>query len=122
MAAEEHLGPQFYHGTSAQLQPGDEITPNHLSDMASQPGDRDFVWTSTRLEHADFVAQHRAKHGWHDSNTPHVYELEGTGLQGPIKDPMKGRNTHVSLAPMRVKREVPEEELVSDPVIAKRRG
>lgn len=112
---------QFFHGTSAAFKPGDMLTPNHLPDMASQPTDRDFVWTSTKLDHADFVAQHRAKHGWHGSNTPHVYELEGTGLMGPVKDPMKGANTHISLAPMRVKREVPESELAADPKIAKRR-
>lgn len=123
MAANEALQPkQFYHGTSASFKPGDAIKPNFLSDMQSQPEDRDFVWTSTKLDHADFVAQHRAKHGWHGSTTPRVYELEGTGLMGPTKTPEKGRDTHISLAPMTVKREVPEEELMKDPKIAKRRG
>ena len=119
MAAEEHLGPQFYHGTSAQLQPGDMLHPNHVSDEQANnqehPEHSDFVWMTNRLKDADWYARRRTPGGRSTGPpTGHVYEVEPTGLHGPAGLPLDPGKTsptaHISLSPAKVKREVPAEE------------
>ena len=57
-AVEEHLYPQFYFFPSACFWPGDEITSNHLTPMASLFFFF-FFWCAllTKLGAADFVTQ-----------------------------------------------------------------
>jgi hypothetical protein len=106
---------QFFHGTSAKFAPGDLIHPNHLPDMTDNKGHRDFVWSTTSMRDAVWYAHHRANNKWHDSDASHIYEVEHTGLFNTADNPdqpgTKHRSSHVSLAPMRVKREVSQGEI-----------
>ena len=121
---------QFFHGTASKLEPGDLIHPNHLGDVGynkQHPEHSDFVWMTSRPSDADWFARHRgamAKQVKHTDQTAneasHVYEVEPTGLHAPADIPPsrgdrklprpKSSTAHVSLAPARVVREVPQEE------------
>jgi Rifampin ADP-ribosyl transferase len=107
---------QFFHGTDAQLQPGDMLHPNHSTEgfNKERPDHTDFVWMSNRVKDADWYANRR-------SGTPtrtgtsggHVYEVEPQGLHAPadtLTPGKKSNSTHVSLAPAKVIREVPHDE------------
>lgn len=132
MAAEDHLSPRLFHGTAAQLQPGDLIHPNHLGNAGhnqEHPEHSDFVWTTNRVRDADWYARHRSGA---PTNSPkgagkgHVYEVEPTGLHNaadlPLEPGSKSRTAQVHLAPVKVTREIPEEEREADRVVAKRRS
>lgn len=104
MAAADHLSsPQFYHGTKAELSPGDLIHPNHTVPMGAG-GHGDFVWSTP-------VKSDAAMYG---GNT---YQVEPTGLHEPYKMntvSYRGRNITqqtddsrwVTMAPMRVTKKV----------------
>ena len=115
---------QFFHGTAAKLQPGDLIHPNHLPDEQAynqeHPEHSDFVWMSNRVRDADWYARHRGSMQGGTKPTQdkavrnsHVYEVEPQGLHAPadtLTPGKKSHSTHVSLAPVKVVREVPHEE------------
>ena len=95
MAAEEHLGPQFYHGTNWEHQPGDRLLPGNEHD--SRRGDvASVLWTTTRPHYA-------AK--WGDN----VYEVKHEGLVQPVK---RGHDvTPYNSLGATVVRKVPGEEI-----------
>ena len=46
MSAPDHLGPQWFHGSSREFKPGDEIQAAHTTGATSRGGG-DRVWVST---------------------------------------------------------------------------
>ena len=97
MAAHDSLSPdQFYHGTNAELAPGDMVQPNypkHDDPVWANHGHSDFVWSSPLPREASVYGDN-------------VYEVEHTGLTGLYKHNTPISQAHVSLAPMRVIRKV----------------
>ena len=109
MAAEEHLGPQFFHGSNADLNVGDEIHPSsgdlrHPGNKGFSPGvHKEFVWMTPHADNATFFGKN-------------IYQVEPQGLTnrfsygGPGKGNPEGshfpvdKDAHVSLAPARVVR------------------
>jgi rifampin ADP-ribosylating transferase len=107
MAASNHLGMQFYHGSPAELRPGDLIEPNKYpqshpdSGIPGDPTPRPHTYLTPRRE---YVTEHYG---------PNVYHVEPTG---PIShDPEyshqnRSRNPknrmYRSSAPLRVIRQV----------------
>jgi hypothetical protein len=103
MAAHESLGPQFFHGTDADLQVGDEIKPGnvagHRKFTASEAsGHGEFTWMSPHAGRAAFFGKH-------------VYQVEPQGLTNEYNyGKAHGRNwghpadmeAHVSLAPAKI--------------------
>lgn len=91
MAAQDNLNPQqFYHGTTADLEPGALIspggTPNHAR---SDPG---AVYMTEHPEHAQnwaAVASRKAEYSWMMDRPgtrkfpAHVYQVEPTGPVEP---------------------------------------
>jgi hypothetical protein len=66
MTASDHLGPQFYHGTPAELNPGDLIEPGkHARSYPETPADagkpRDHVYLTSRKA---YVQEHYGPRGY----------------------------------------------------------
>jgi len=100
MAAHEALGQQFFHGTDADLNVGDEISPGDVAGAhkfsSSAAGHGEFVWSTPHASKAAFFGKK-------------VYQVEPTGLHnlydyGPGGSLGVDKDAHVSLAPMRVVR------------------
>lgn len=72
MTASEHLGPQWqggqlYHGSSAELAPGDMVEPGHPANLgAGRPDRSDHVYAATTADIASAYGRH-------------TYEVEPTG-------------------------------------------
>jgi hypothetical protein len=78
MAASEHLGPQFFHGTTADLRAGDTIEPGHGAN-----------WEQSSSEHVYFTDSRKAAKGW--AKGGRVYEVEPTGEYEPDANFPEGR-------------------------------
>lgn len=78
MTAFDHtIPPPFYHGTRADLKPGDLIVPGYISNYGSRKS-ANFVYLSATLEAATWGAELAAGEG-----RERVYIVEPTG---PIED------------------------------------
>lgn len=79
MSASDHLGPQFklYHGTDADLAPGDVIAPPSSKLTSGEP-DKWVAWATRSLEMAHHFGAIKA---YKNSGTweHHVYEVEPQG-------------------------------------------
>jgi hypothetical protein len=82
MTASDHLGPQFYHSTDAELKPGDVLQPGHPIKNPKRPSSNDFK----ELGHHNFT--------WMTTTKPHPnnlggsygrnnYQVEPIGLHAP---------------------------------------
>lgn len=113
MTANESLGEQFklYHGSNQEFNVGDEVKPGDMvppnihsrpgsefgtprwSDDFSELGHHNFVWSTSSPEHT----------GMYGKN---LYEVQPQGLteRYTYKTGTKSKDTHVSLAPMKVAR------------------
>lgn len=113
MTASGSLGEQFklYHGSNQEFNVGDEVKPGEMvppsvksrqgsigstsrwSDDFSELGHKNFVWSSSRPENT----------GMYGKN---LYEVQPQGLteRYTYKTGVKSKDTHVSLAPMKVVR------------------
>lgn len=122
---DNNLSSRQFHGTAAELQPGDLIHPNYLGSVGhntENPEHSDFVWTTNRVRDADWYARHRAGAPTNASigaGKGHVYEVEPTGLHGPAeefkpstsKEPArKSKTASIHLAPVKVVREISGKE------------
>ena len=106
MAAEDAVSPrQFFHGTEADLKPGDEIKPGNVA------GHRRF--SSESSGHGEFVwmTPHAHKAAWFGSR---VYQVEPQGLHADYKYSTPQHHAdddaRVSLAPAKVIREISSDE------------
>jgi Rifampin ADP-ribosyl transferase len=100
------LGQQFsalYHGTGADLKPGDMVTGNRESNLVTGVM-HPHVYATTQPGWARVYAQYAGGGSRKYGGNPRIYEVEPTG---PIEDdPTKGGKGAVrSLHPMRVVRE-----------------
>lgn len=111
---DNNLSPrQFFHGTNAELQPGDMLHPNHKEGYNKErPDHSDFVWMANNVKDADWYAKQRVQ--TKGTGAPgHVYEVEPQGLHAPADTLTPGKKSataHVSLAPAKVIRELSPDE------------
>jgi 8-oxo-dGTP pyrophosphatase MutT (NUDIX family)/GNAT superfamily N-acetyltransferase len=91
-----HPGP-FYHGTPAELNPGDLIVPGHEPANMLEP--QEHVYASPSAREAESWAREGEGPG-----SPHAYEVEPTGPFEP--DPRDGGASIRSRHPLRVVRKV----------------
>lgn len=125
MAGPEHLNPtQFFHGTTAELQPGDYLKPNfrksggYSADYADpdtgHSTHHDFVWMADRPSVARMFTRPHISDVDFDrpdsSPAGHMYEVEPEGLTHNPPGTWMHPHSYVSLAPVRVKRELHPDE------------
>lgn len=95
MSALDNLNPQqFYHGTAAELKPGEMVTPGHESDWYQRSSS---VFATDDLSIARTYAGYAADASGRD---PHVYAVEPTGTMH--KDPGGGQGAVRSKHPLKV--------------------
>jgi hypothetical protein len=99
MSAADALSPQqFFHGTSAEVEPGGLLSPGHPGHYVRRMKN---VYMTTDMGHAQTYAFNASTQPEHQ---PHVYQVEPTGDYGHRRD-AKG-NEFASEEPLRVVREV----------------
>lgn len=109
MSAHDHLSPvQFYHGTHAQLSPGDYIEPGHPGNFdASSP---EHVYFTPHVESARNYAFSLG--AFREPPSEHTYEVETTGEHELDPEaigsfvPPSLKDARRSRSPLRVVREV----------------
>ena len=86
MTASDHLQPQqfFYHGTNADLKPGDYLSPRGANDYGRAEGasHRSYVYATYALEQAWTYARSRvsaADGQLHEGHVGNVYQVQPTG-------------------------------------------
>lgn len=84
---------QFFHGTTAELYPGDRIEPTSVTgEYPTFPNMSDSRYAYATRSESD--AWHYAELAWHESGAgiPHVYEVRPAGRHS--KDPSRDRQGH----------------------------
>lgn len=85
MSAQDNLNQvQFYHGTNAELNPGDVLTAKGANEYGrAEAGSRTgHVYATTDLEQAWTYARSRSSAAdgvWHQGHVGHVYQVQPTG-------------------------------------------
>ena len=106
MAASDHLGPQFYHGTAAQLVPGqDAIEPGHAPNFTPE-SDNMVHFTNDPGHAAGYADKAYARNA---SGRPRVYQVEPTGNYDLHMEVRPGRSIYRSASPLRDVREIEPE-------------
>ncbi len=113
MAATDNLGPQWFHGTNADLKPGDLVEPSFAG---RNEGDR--VTKNTAYFTGDrYAARYYAKQAHSNQRsqgTPRVYEVEPTGPHDYDPDSensmLSDHDPHASRHPLKVKGLVEQRE------------
>lgn len=108
MTASEHLNPQqFFHGTSAEFQPGDLVDPKR--EIGVRRGQKSYAFMTTSQDAARNYGKYKADADYYRGQvnaTGHVYAVEPTG---PFEkdDTVDDRfGAYRSLHPLRVVREI----------------
>lgn len=91
MTASDHLGLQWYHGTSADLSPGDYIEPGHTARHVYTHGE-------VSGQHV-YAAADAGQAGFFGHN---VYKVEPTGPMEPDPEDVWSMGFHRSNQPMRI--------------------
>lgn len=105
MSASDNLSPQqFFHGTSARLQPGDYLSPKGANayGRAEDESGRSHVYFTADKNQAWSYAYARG------GSEPHVYQVEPTGKYE--EDPLDLYDSARTRARLRVVRELGEHE------------
>ena len=81
MAAEEHLGPQFFHGSPADLEPGQMLTPRtghvYFAGNKQEPASGNYGGNVYQVEPTGSYEP--------DPALAHIPELESLRSQHPVK-------------------------------------
>lgn len=107
MTAEDHLSPaQFFHGTSADLSPGDMISTGHPANYEGGPAEPPGSWTDSHVfmtTDAEGAQRHARNAAFVKGGMPHVYQVEPTGSYEPhpYDHPLRVYN-YQSRSPLRV--------------------
>jgi hypothetical protein len=108
MSAQDNLSPrQFFHGTNAELKPGDTLDAGRTGQNLPPHAEGQFTYAATTPEHAGDYANYMADH---HGGTGHVYEVKPHGEVRPSGGmKIKGEWQHTeyaSTSPMSVVGEV----------------
>lgn len=100
MSASDHLGPQWYHGSSHAFEPGDMVEPGHPPTMGAGRADRsDHVYAASRPD----IAGAYGKHTYRVEPTgPMHLDPELTAVWGGVPANPANRTHWRSASPMRV--------------------
>jgi hypothetical protein len=90
MSAIDNLSPpQFYHGTNAELSPGDVVSPGHKATFGKEP--MTHVYATTHLEAAKAYGMSRKRlHG----GESHVYSVSAEGAEPDPEGKSAGKGAH----------------------------
>jgi Rifampin ADP-ribosyl transferase len=107
MAATDHLSPpQFFHGTTSEFKPGDMLSPDGAKAHGHfENNSKGYVHFSEYSSGgADYAEGRAGDYG----GTPRVYQVHPTGDYETDPNDMGG--SHRSKSPLRVVRELPEDQ------------